>query len=152
MKPIAEMHPVELDELEQQIHYRRLAIMAQAIEARGLHAKSVIVIAGEPQQFEDVLVYAPGGSAHSNAWANLAECQRLLDTLANLAPAQAYERWYAKVADPSKSGRNGYTRQDAIRDTIAARAALERRLDAGEIDSRQYAELYSSTSFMDLAK
>ena len=142
MKTISEMNRYELDGLEEQIAHRRLELSADEIKHAGLDAALVDTI-------EYVLVYSPVDGLE-NAWATPEECRRLLDTLANLPPAEAYRRWFLKVVD--KFHRKPYTQDDAARDTRDARKRLEQQYAAGEIDGKQFSELYKTTSFMDLAE
>jgi hypothetical protein len=144
MKNISEMNRYELDILEEQIHNQRNALMAAELTAAGVQATSVIQ--GEPWEY--VLVYSSVPEMQ-NAWATLDECRRLLDTVANLEPDEAYRRWYPKVS--IKYQGEPYNKQQAAADTKAARADLARRYQAGEIDG-QLADLYKSTSFMDLTE
>lgn len=144
-KNISEMSIYELDDVARLIEERRRQIFAEAITQKGLNATSVI--RGEPWEY--ILVYSP---VHElpNVWANLDESRRLLDTLANLEPAEAYRRWYPKVSEKYPS--EPYTKTDAIRDTKEARQRLAEDLASGKIDSHQYSDIYPTTSFMDLAE
>lgn len=144
MKPISEMNRFEIDDLEKEIRARKMQLMAEAVTARGIHATSIIH--GHPSEY--ILVYSPNLGEFSNAWATVDECRRLLDTLANLPPAEAYRRWYPKVEDKYPS--SPYTHADAIRDTREARKALTEDYASGKISGRDYAELHATTNFMDL--
>lgn len=143
MKEISEMNRYELDEIEYQIAHRKLEIYAESVKASGLPTRII-------EGIEYVLVYSPDISENLNVWADAKECKHLLSFVANLEPAEAFRRWVSHVTEkfPSKP----YTQQDAIRDTKEARIQLKQDYADGKIDGRDYADLYRSTSFMDLVK
>lgn len=142
MKPVLEMTHHELDDLEKQIEHRRIQIAASEVEKAGLHTRLLDGI-------EYVLVYSPI-EEFLNVFATPQECRHLMDFLANLAPEEAYRRWHTTVTDKFPAA--PYTRSDAIRDTRQERAEIDAQLERGEIDSREHAEFYRTSSFMDLVE
>jgi hypothetical protein len=136
---------VQLEELETAIQYRRMELMVAELTRRDVPA----FVERTGVRFPFILVYSPD-AALPNAWATVAECRRLLDTVANLPLADAYRRWYPKVSN--KLGDSAYTEADARRDTRAAREQLAADYAAGKIDGQGLADLYRTTSFMDLAE
>jgi len=133
MKAISEMNWYELDAVENEIFNRRLAVRAAQIQARGL---STNVIDG----YDFVIVYSPVDDL-LNGIANLEECLVLLDTLREMAPVDAFRRWYPKVSDKT----NAFVLDKEPDEKRIQRQALKNAYDGLEIDGRQYAELYRST-------
>lgn len=143
----------ELDEMADALLSRRLELMAQDLTARGVIARHVSKFADPtkcPIYWSYILVYAPdGATTRENAWATLDECRRLLDTLANLPPARAYDRWFPKV-EPED---NTYTEADAQRDMRQERLQLRSQYAAGEIDGETFRVAYRATrDYADLAR
>lgn len=144
MAIVADMPAQDLDELETAIHARRLQLMAARLEANGFTARAGhgdtlfnAILAGLPAQMPGV-------------WATLAECRRLLDTVRNLPPAEAFARWRQKIQPAAVEP---YTEGQAKADVRRERAELHRRYAAGEIDGQQFAELYKDTrSYLDLVE
>lgn len=144
MAIVADMPAQDLDELETAIHARRLQLMAARLEANGFTARAGhgdtlfnAILAGLPAQMPGV-------------WATLAECRRLLDTVRNLPPAEAFARWRQKIQPAAVEP---YTEGQARADVRRERADLRRRYEAGEIDSGMYADLYKAArTYLDLAE
>jgi hypothetical protein len=133
-----------LDDLSAAILARHNAIMAARLRAAGF--PSLSTFNGHVMPY--VLVSSPEFGSHLNIWATLAECRRLLDTVHNLPPAEAFTRWASRVEPLADEP---YTRADAARDTQEARAALKADYAAGKITTDEYGDLHGGTSFMDLA-
>lgn len=89
---VANMKSVELDILEEQIHIRRMELMAARLRAAGFGARTE----GADHQFRYLCVY-PSPEDVPGEWATLEECRRLLDTVANLPPKEAFARWRTKI-------------------------------------------------------
>lgn len=141
---VADMPAQDLDELETAIHARRLQLMAARLEANGFTARAGhgdtlfnAILAGLPAQMPGV-------------WATLAECRRLLDTVRNLPPAEAFARWRQKIQPAAVEP---YTEGQARADVRRERAELRRRHEDGEIDSAMFADLYrAARSCLELAE
>lgn len=135
---VAALSGYDLDILVEQIQLRRVELMGARLRTAG---------------FKRVITEAHGSffrylSVQGSPWATVTECQCLLDTRANLPSEQALERWIARLAPMQE---DAYTRDDAVRDTINARAELKMQLDAGGISAEMYRDIRKyGTSFMDL--
>ena len=136
-----------LEALENAIHVAKLERMANWLTARGFHVMHRRAFDDHELQFNLILVCDPTGNLPGE-WATLDECRRLLDTVANLSPAEAFARWRTKV-EPLEP--ISYTSADAVRDTRAAREALRQRASETHMSAQDYALECSMTSFMDLA-
>jgi len=86
----------------------------------------------EDSRFNLILVYAPDSCNLRNEFASLGEAQRLLDTVHNLPPAEAYARWLPKVAPLVQEP---YNEDIARQDAREARKRLQQQYQAGEIDA-----------------
>ena len=125
---VANLSPMDLDDLETAITGRRNEIMAEQIRRAGIPAS-----AGNPQvSFRYVLVHDPAGQ-HPGVWADLAECRRLLDTVANLPPAEAFARW-AKKVEPLQTPEPP-SEAELKHQIRAERARLQERYQSGEISA-----------------
>ena len=89
---VKEMSRYDLQDLEMAIHVRLVQIAADALEKAGFPCRTRV----NHEAFRYVLVYPPDGSIPA-VWASLDECQRLLDTVRNMSPQEAYTRWVEKV-------------------------------------------------------
>jgi hypothetical protein len=136
----------DLDFLQDAIRIRRHLIMAARLAACGLQTRLNADRVEDTYWFDYIMVYDPTGDGPA-VFADLDECRRLLDTVANLLPADAFARWQKKVKPMEEEE---YTEQDARRDTRAARQQLRDRLADNSISSREFADHYRSTSFTDL--
>lgn len=122
----------EVEELEKAILHRRLFLMVEQLKARGFQS-TVRHLPGEAddtvntQLFNMVLISPPAGAeSEAGEWADLAQCRRLIDTRANLPPAEAFDRWAQGLALPDP-----YTKWDAERDRRAEIADARRRYQEG---------------------
>lgn len=152
------MHHYDLEDLEQAILFRKQQLMVKELSAHGIAAICEKTYGPSPMwpdaepgtvRFGYILVYDPGSEGNENVWATAGECRRLIDTLANLPPAEAYARWVTKVEpfEPEE-----YTRQDAERDMRRERAELKRQYESGEIGAEDYAIMWrGSRSYLDLS-
>lgn len=137
LRPLAQ-HRYDLDYMQQAIEALRVEMMVDELRSRGIAARcrfNVPLSGGaETYQTNYVLVHAPDGVDLPGEWATVEECRRLLDTVANLEPAEAFRRWRERI-EPWDST---YTRQDAERDMQAERAMLRQQYEAGQLDGEMY--------------
>lgn len=132
----------ELDFLADAIQIRRHQIMARKLARAGFSTRLCVDREGHSKWwFSYILVgdSAPD-SPEPGVFADLEECQRLLDTARNLPAVDAFARWKEKVK-PLR--REKYTHNDAIRDIREERAELTRRYAAGEIDEEMYTQFWA---------
>lgn len=132
----------DLDRIIEEVLFRRLEDAAVALRAAGFS----VLTETRGITFRCACVYPPDGNGPGE-WATPAEMRRLLDTVHNLPPAEAFHRWAAKI-EPLET--EEYTRADAVRDTREARQRLRADLDAGRVD-KITVEDWQAASFMDLA-
>lgn len=127
----------DLDFLADAIQIQQHKIMQRKLQRAGIGTKIKLEQENFTYWFSYILVYNPN---HGDCiFANLAECQRLLDTVHNLPPVEAYVRWSKKVV-PIESPTYAYN--DAIRDVREERLWLKQQYTQGEIDSQMYSEFY----------
>lgn len=165
---IENLHPVDIERLEEQIDLWKMIQMCKRLNGGGLEVFcSRTDESGEEMFFPYIMVKYDGDLSaaelrpktleiineskrelESGVWATLRECRSLLDSLRDLPIADAYARWQVKIEpfDPT------YTREQAIADTHASRDKLKQQLDSGKIDAQMYRDIYPTTSFMDLAE
>ena len=113
---IPQISDVEIDKLERALHLRRMQLMAEKLNRAGFHTRISRTSDNVPEFFGYLLVFSPDQSIDRESYsifADLAECQRLLDTVKNLPPQAAYDRWQAKVKGWEEEP---YTVADARRD------------------------------------
>jgi len=135
----------QLDWIEEAIQIQRNRIMVKRLRAAGVECYSETHHGDIHLCWNYIYVTIPG----QRIPATIAECKRLLDTIRNLPVDIALERWATKV-EPVEA--EEYTEDMARRDTREARAQLRRDVAAGDISADAYADLYRTTSFMDLAQ
>ncbi len=130
----------DLDDLVTAIYARRLELIAGELKSRGIptriSADAPVPCDGgrETMLFNLVMVYDPAGELPGE-WATVEECRRLMDTVANLKPADAFRRWITKV-EPVYTP--PYTEANARRDCRAEREQLERDYAAGKISGEDF--------------
>ncbi len=134
------MSRYELDDLEEAIYARRLELIAAELYARGIPTRISTTFTGcdgtpETILFNMVCVYDPASELHGE-WATVSECRRLLDTVANLKPAEAFRRWRTKIEPLHEEP---YTKSDAVRDTRAEREQLHRDYADGKMSGADFA-------------
>jgi len=120
---VTEMNRYDLEDLEIAIQTRRIQIMAKTLENRGFRTR----IEAHGQLFGYVMIYDPN-EINPGEWASLNECQRLLDTVSNLPPMEAFARWKLKIEPFEKTE---YTKSDAIADMKRERAEARQRYESG---------------------
>jgi len=132
---VKDLNEQDLDFLERAIHVMRLRHIAHRLNLAGFGTRLKI---GE-EYLRYILVHNPDPehAAPPAAWATLEESQRLLDTVANLPPTEAFRRWKDKI-EPLE--REPYTKADALRDMRQERAEVHWAFQNGEIDSTKGGE------------
>lgn len=152
LRPLVLQHRYDLDNIQEAIQALRVEQMVAELRSRGLGARCQFSVPPsnktEAYQYQTnyVLVYAPAGTDLSNEWATVEECRRLLDTLANLEPTEAFRRWLDRI-EPFDST---YTRQDAERDMHTERAALRQQYQDGQLDGEIFRIAHGQAAdFMD---
>ena len=128
----------ELEELEKAVHLRKLQLAVKELAGRGFAAR-VVYTPGEDsphctEAFNMLLIQPPeGAESELNEWANLGEIGRLIDIVANLPPAEAFDRWAQGLPLPEP-----YTRHDAERDRRAELADARRRYQDGSDNAEDH--------------
>ncbi len=147
---VENMSKYHLQDLEEAIAFRKREIMHARLSNAGI--PSIIkkeFDEAETYYFPYILVYDPNGEKEGT-WATVDECQRLLDTVANLSPTDAYNRWLPKVVELEKEY---YTLTDSHKDMEAERQKIKQQFSTGEIDSEYYAMAYKDTrDYLNIAK
>lgn len=133
---VASLGSIDLDDLADAIHLRKIELMANELRGKGFAVRTEFRATGdEPaRKLNYLLIDNPGDGP--NEYATLGEARRLLDTVANLSPAEAFNRWAERI-EPWDQGRP-YTRVEAIQDMRRERAELRQKYDAGEIDGEMF--------------
>lgn len=146
---VKELRSQDLDWLESALLARRNEIMAARLEKRGLQTRTKAELSGHTIYFRYILVYDPAGGAPAE-WATLEEARRLLDTVRELKPAEAFARWQPKVTPLEHEP---YTRDEALRDMQAERAEAKRLYEAGELDAEMYQIFHAGArDYLDLVE
>lgn len=136
----------DLDYMHEAINALRVEQMVKELGSRGFSARCKFHTPGcdgatETYQTNYVLVYSPEEADLPNEWATVEECRRLLDTLANLEPAEAFRRWRERIEPWDAT----YTEYDAKRDMRAEQAALRQQYEAGQLDGEMFRIAYGQT-------
>lgn len=128
--------PFTTGELSAAMHLLSMERTVKELEQAGFAAR-VVNIAEDPGRaayLNLVLVYAPeGADSNRNEWVDAFQARRLLDTAANLPPAEAFDRWAQGLPLPKP-----YTLADAKDDMWADRHAARRRYESGQDDAETY--------------
>lgn len=144
LRPLVQ-HRYDLDGMQQAINALRVEQMVDELRRHGIAArcrfKIPVAAGGGEYQTNYVLIYAPEGVDEPNEWATVEECRRLLDTVANLEPDEAFRRWRERI-EPFD---NTYTRQDAERDMRAERVMLRQQYETGQLDGEMYRIAFSQS-------
>lgn len=142
---VADLNDYDLDALADAVHVRRLQIMADRLRDAGLGARTGGI---NDQQFRYICVYSPD-ETQMGEWATLEECRRLLDTVANLSPDEAFARWRSRIEPLAE---RTYTRAEAIADMRRERAEAQRQYQEGKIDADDLRLLWASArDYLDYA-
>ena len=138
---VASLDAIDLDDLADAIHIRRIELMAKELRSRGFAVRTEFRAVGNepPWKLNYLLIDNPGDGP--NEYATLEEARRLLDTVTNLPPAEAFKRWAERI-EPWDQGRP-YTRAEAFQDMRRERAELRQKYDAGEIDGEMFKIMWS---------
>lgn len=140
----------QIEDLELAIYLRRLHMAADELTGRGFAAR-VVPMPGEPDKgtvhvFNMVLVGPPAGAESELAeWADLAQCRRLIDIVANMPPAEAFDRWVQGLPLPEP-----YTQWDARRDAEGFIRDAHQAYAGGKINGQTLGtEIRAARSFAD---
>jgi hypothetical protein len=87
---LSELNCYELEEVERALRWRWNEIYAKRLESRGFRA-----LVKDSEGFFPYILVAHDSDGEAE-WATPAEAQILLDTVANLPPEEAWERWVWK--------------------------------------------------------
>ncbi len=158
---VADMGRYDLDDLEAAIYWRRIELMAAELNQRGFQTRIETTApdgAGGRERilFKYILVYRPDGDSPERVndneiaeWADLAECRRLIDTVANLPPAHAWDRWRFGL----ESFDDEYTEPQAKADMRSERAEAKARFERGESDSEMFQlEWQQASDYLEYAR
>lgn len=144
---VRNMHERDIDFLEGAIHVSKLERMARRLNAKGFNTRTHSTDHGDGvHHFNYILVYDPA-EKNPGEWATLNEAQRLLDTVANLEPVEAFQRWRDKIESVISEP---YTEADARRDMAAERAMAQTDYQArrGTVEDLAIAHI-ASRDFLD---
>jgi hypothetical protein len=147
----ADMTRWEIEELEKAIKLRQLHMAITELASRGFSARVVTTPGEENDQYTqifDMVLIAPPTNAESELgeWADLHQCRRLIDTAANLPPAEAFDRWVQGLPLPEP-----YTRWDADRDRRAELLDARRRYQEGVDNSEDHRlAVHAANDYLDM--
>jgi len=140
--PVSEWRDADIQNASASLEQEMRNRMASCLENAGIPAFATCEVVGHTVMFSLVCVQPPDDADGEwpddvePVYATVEECQRLLDTVRNLHPVEAYRRWFDKLEVWPALPYTDAQRQQDYRDE---RERLDRELHDGSITAEDYA-------------